>query len=308
MNQEKNQEKFKIFLDVTRNLNEIGIIPTLTGSLGLYRIIGDYSICKDIDTLIPNNYLEKDSDKILELMEFLGWKRTDKEKFIFKKGSEEISFMKQNDPEGAIKIKDLKTTEIDRVKFNELSLEDYQKFYEKMLNDKERFKNKGKQDKEKLEQIKKHLEENAVSKEQEYLEGWKRCQADFENYKKRQGELQIENIKYANLALIMEILPVLDNFHASTDHVPEDQKDNAWVVGIMHIQKQLEKVLTDNGVTEIETKVGDDFNPNIHEAVHPVKSAEGGPAKREFDRVNKIILKGYKMQDKVIRAARVIVE
>jgi len=52
----------------------------------------------------------------------------------------------------------------------------------------------------------------------------------------------------------------------------------------------------------------DDFNPNIHEAVHPVKSAEGGPAKREFDRVNKIILKGYKMQDKVIRAARVIVE
>jgi molecular chaperone GrpE len=152
------------------------------------------------------------------------------------------------------------------------------------------------------------------NKEQEYLDGWKRCQADFENYKKRQAETQKDFIRFSTESVILQILPILDNFHASTDHVPKEQKDTPWVVGIMHIQKQLESVLTTYGVAEIETKVGDEFNPEIHEAIQaeenktrPVKSAEGGPAKQEFNRVNKIVQKGYKMSDKVIRPARVIV-
>jgi len=165
-----------------------------------------------------------------------------------------------------------------------------------------------------------------ITKEEEYLDNWKRTQADFENYKKRQGELNIENLKFANRAMIMEIIPVLDNFHASTDHIPEDQKDGGWVVGIMHIQKQLEKVLSDNGVEEIATKVGDKFNPEIHEAVeNPVKSKDHGTSKEAEKKsarnasqsdaggeieeiIEKIILKGYKLNDRVIRAARVIVE
>lgn len=170
---------------------------------------------------------------------------------------------------------------------------------------------------------------DSLVKAKEYLElknsldGWKRCQADFENYKKRQTEAQKDLTKYACLNVVMEILPALDNFHASTDHIPADQKDTPWVVGIMHIQKQLEDVLKNYGVTEIETKIGDDFNPEIHEAVadnqesrnreqknkvHPVKSAEGGPAKQEFNRVKKVVQRGYKIGGKVIRPARVTVD
>jgi len=150
------------------------------------------------------------------------------------------------------------------------------------------------------------------------LDGWKRCQADFENYKKMQAESQKEFIKYAGQNIVLQIIPVLDNFHMSTDHIPEDQKDGGWVVGIMHIQKQLENVLAENGVEEIETKVGDKFNPEIHEAmqskeevkgdkIHPVKSSQSEVAEGEFNRVKKVVMKGYKMGDKIIRPVKVIV-
>jgi molecular chaperone GrpE len=146
-----------------------------------------------------------------------------------------------------------------------------------------------------------------IQKAQEYIEkennlaGWKRCQADFENYKKRQETLQWELAKYSGLNLIMQILPVLDNFHAATDHIPADQKEDQWVVGIMYIQKQLEKILEDNGVKEIKTKAGDDFDPKIHEAVHNANE------KVVKNKITKVVVKGYKMEEKVVRAARVIV-
>jgi molecular chaperone GrpE len=141
---------------------------------------------------------------------------------------------------------------------------------------------------------------------EENLYKWKRTVADFENYKKRQAENLKDTIAYANTNLILEILPVIDNFHASTEHIPEEQKDNPWVTGIMYIQKQLEKVLEDNGVSEIVVKTGDDFNPETMEAV---KQEESSKKKEESDdKVKKVLMKGYKIDGKVIRAARVTVE
>ena len=147
-------------------------------------------------------------------------------------------------------------------------------------------------------------EEKEISKEEEYLSGWKRCQADFENYRKRQGENQKDLIRYTDENWTLQILPIIDNFRASVEHVPEEQKKSPWVVGIMHIQKQLEKVLADNGIEEIEVKIGDDFNPQIHEAVHTEKDKEEKELKHK---IAKIISSGYKIGEKVIRAAKVIV-
>ncbi len=56
----------------------------------------------------------------------------------------------------------------------------------------------------------------------ENLSGWQRCQADFENYKKRSAESQKDLVRYATQSIILEILPVIDNFHASTDHIPAE--------------------------------------------------------------------------------------
>ncbi|MFZ2975059.1 MAG: nucleotide exchange factor GrpE [Candidatus Moraniibacteriota bacterium] len=138
------------------------------------------------------------------------------------------------------------------------------------------------------------------------LEGWKRCMADFENYKKRQNEERKDMIAFSNVNLISELIPILDNFHASTEHIPEEQKENPWVTGIMYIQKQLEKVLQDYSVLEIEVKIGDEFDPSIMEAV----KQESGDSEQETseNKVKKILMKGYKINNKVIRAARVAVE
>ena len=149
--------------------------------------------------------------------------------------------------------------------------------------------------------------ESIVSKEEEYLNKWKRAVADFENYKKRQAESQKDLLRYSLEGIIMQILPVLDNFHASTDHIPEDQKSNAWVVGIMHIQKQLEDLLKLNEIEEIEAKVGDEFDPAIHEAVQK-DTKETNKDTEETNKISKVLQKGYMIGGKVIRPARVVVE
>ena len=158
--------------------------------------------------------------------------------------------------------------------------------------------------KEALVATKKHIE----MKEGE--DKWKRSVADFENYKKRITKERSEMIAYSNVSLISEILPVLDNFHVSTEHIPKDQEENVWVVGIMHIQKQLEKVLEDNGIEEIEAKVGDKFDPNFHEAIEAKveKEKEKKTNKKAESKIKKIAQKGYKIGGRVIRPARVLVE
>ncbi len=142
----------------------------------------------------------------------------------------------------------------------------------------------------------------------ENLDGWQRCQADFENYKKRSAESQKDLVRYAAQNIILQILPVIDNFHASTAHVPVEQKDNSWVIGIMYIQKQLEDIVTENGVEEIEARVGDNFDPIYHEAIEDKQCADCKVDHKYKNKIKQVLTKGYKIGDKVIRAARVVVE
>lgn len=145
-------------------------------------------------------------------------------------------------------------------------------------------------------------------KSEEYLSGWKRCQADFENYKKIQSESQKDMVRYASQSVLLEIIPVVDNFHAATAHIPDDQKEGGWVVGIMHIQKQLENILADNGVTEVEARIGDSFDPVLHEAMEDKECVHCEGEKKFENKIKRIVQKGYRIGDRVIRPARVIVE
>jgi len=142
-----------------------------------------------------------------------------------------------------------------------------------------------------LRSIKKALE---YTEKEKHLDSWKRCQADFENYKKSQAAHQEEFRKYAKMDVIEQILPVLDNFEASLDHVPEKSKENKWVEGIVYIKKQVEDILKNNNIEEIEVKTGDKFNPEIHEAV----AGKG-------EKVKKILQKGYRLNGRMIRAVKV---
>ena len=157
---------------------------------------------------------------------------------------------------------------------------------------------------ETLKEAKKYLERETA------LEGWKRSLAEFENYKKRQTENQKDVIRYATENVVMQIIPVIDNFQASTAHIPEDKKEDGWVTGIMYIQKQLEDVLRENGVEEIELKVGDNFDAKYCEAVLDscCNKGECGKEEKYQNKIKKVILKGYKIGEKVIRPMRVVVE
>lgn len=162
-------------------------------------------------------------------------------------------------------------------------------------------------------------------KAEEHLADLQRTRADFENYRKRQAESQKELGGYLIEKLVLDIVPVLDNFRSATLHVPPEQKDSPWVVGIQYIEKQLEDVIKSNGVEVIETKEGDAFDPTIHEAVdsqQPTESNQQEAINEEQSTDNekqkatenqphviaKVLQKGFRLGGKVIRPAKVSVK
>jgi len=147
---------------------------------------------------------------------------------------------------------------------------------------------------------------------QEHLEGWKRAKADFVNYKKRQEEISAEFRKFACEGIIEDFLPILDNMELALEHVPEDQRDAEWIKGIEHIKRMLEDTLKVNGVEEITVNIGDEFDPEIHEATEVKKSEfemeDKNVGNKDFCSVQKIIRKGYRLNGKIIRVVRVTIE
>ena len=99
--------------------------------------------------------------------------------------------------------------------------------------------------------------------------------------------------------VIEKLLPVVDNFERGLKSIPEDQKDGPVASGMEMIYKQLITVLTDLGVTPIEA-VGQEFDPNFHNAVMHVEDEELGE-----NTVSEEFQKGYKYKDAVLRHSMV---
>lgn len=138
-----------------------------------------------------------------------------------------------------------------------------------------------------------------------------RILADFENYKKRVKHEEKELYGHLTAQIVTELIPVLDNFHAATGHVPAEAVDSPWVTGITYIEKQFEDVLANYGVTPLPVKPGDAFDPTHHEALE--MQNEKGKIKNELTaekrelKIEKVVLKGYQIKDKLVRPAKVIV-
>ena len=130
------------------------------------------------------------------------------------------------------------------------------------------------------------------------MAGWQRAQADFTNYKRRIEQEREESVKYANVNLILRILPVLDDFERAVASLPRELSGDAWVDGVKLISRKLRTILEAAGVSAIDA-VGEPFDPRVHEAVREAPGKEG------------IILqeaeKGYRFLDKVVRPSKVIV-
>jgi len=149
-----------------------------------------------------------------------------------------------------------------------------------------------------LEEFKQKLEECQKLKD-EYLAGWQRERAELLNYKKEEMERIGEILKYADVGLILKILPILDNFDVVEKRLPENLKQDKNVRGILQIKTQLQDFLKNQGIEEIKS-VGERFDPNFQEIVEMVEKpgVDSGIVIEE-------IQKGYKINGKVLRPARV---
>ncbi|MEK7167836.1 MAG: nucleotide exchange factor GrpE [Patescibacteria group bacterium] len=133
----------------------------------------------------------------------------------------------------------------------------------------------------------------------ENLSGWQRAQADYANLRKENEKRGMEIFEIANAAFMAEILPVYNHFKLALKHIPEEQKDQDWIKGILQIQKQFQDFLKKYDIKEIPT-VGEKFNPNFHEAVtHEEK--EGVEPETVFEEV----MPGYTLSDKILNPAKV---
>jgi molecular chaperone GrpE len=126
----------------------------------------------------------------------------------------------------------------------------------------------------------------------------KRVQADFENFRKRTQKEKEDFGKYLNMDLVLRILPVMDNFKLALKHLPKELESDEWVHGVWHIEKQLEQILTDEGVTEVKAE-GAKFDPAIHEAIQEVESD------LPEESIVEVVAPGYLMGEKLIRPAKV---
>ena len=149
-----------------------------------------------------------------------------------------------------------------------------------------------------LEQLK-----DQAAKANEYWEQMLRVAADFENFKKRAARERQETSKYANESLLQKLIPVLDNFDAALAAAGTGQNATLQQLraGISMIHQQLKTVLTEAGLEEVDAS-NKTFDPNWHEAVSQQESAEVPEGQ-----VLQQLRKGYKLRDRLLRPASVVV-
>ena len=136
---------------------------------------------------------------------------------------------------------------------------------------------------------------------EELTDRLKRNMAEFDNFRKRTEKEKTQMYDMGAKSIIEKILPVIDNFERGLAAVPEEQREDAFVVGMDKVYRQMLTELDASGVKPIEA-VGQEFDPNFHNAVMQVESEEydSGVVAQELQ-------KGYMYKDSVVRHSMVAV-
>ncbi len=146
-------------------------------------------------------------------------------------------------------------------------------------------------------------ESDLVAERDKYLELAQRTQADFENYRKRAAKDAATAGERAKAGLVRELLPVLDNLERALATAGGENGDEASVVeGVRLVRADLVGVLERSGVESFDP-VGEPFDPTVHEALSTRPAPDGTHPGIVMD----VVEKGYRLNDTVLRPARVIV-
>lgn len=139
--------------------------------------------------------------------------------------------------------------------------------------------------------------EEANKKIQELTETAKLAMADLKNFRKKTEEEKASFVAFANASLLVELLPVLDNFNRAFAQVPEEISKTEWFKGALQIEQQLVGIMRRQGVIEMESQIGKKVDPKIHEAI-TIGPGEKDVIIEEFE-------KGYLLGEKILRPAKV---
>jgi molecular chaperone GrpE len=140
--------------------------------------------------------------------------------------------------------------------------------------------------------------EAVAAERDEYLALAQRVQADFDNYRKRAIRDQERLVAHAHERLVRELLPVLDDLERALEAAAQHEEAKL-VEGVQLVEKALRAALAKEGLVEIETAGA--FDPHVHEALLTQ------PSEAESGAVLEVVQRGYRLGDKVVRPARVVV-
>lgn len=127
------------------------------------------------------------------------------------------------------------------------------------------------------------------------------AQADLENFRKRMRREREEELKYANVPLLTDLLPVVDNLQRGIESAAQGEQGSGLLDGIKMVEKHLLETMKKRGCEPIAA-MGEPFDPNLHEAIMQQPSADVEPGT-----VIHVTQVGYKLYDRVIRPSQVIV-
>ncbi len=129
-----------------------------------------------------------------------------------------------------------------------------------------------------------------------------RIKADADNFRKRMERDKEQFLKYATEKVLEDIVPVIDNLELGLEHAKKVEACKDIVTGIEMTLKILLNTLKNHGLEPIKTDVGENFDPQVHEAMAQEEREDMEPGK-----VSQIMQKGYKIKDRVLRPAKVMV-
>lgn len=153
---------------------------------------------------------------------------------------------------------------------------------------------------EKIEKLKAELS-TCKSERQEYLDGWQRMRADVANSKREQAALFIRTQAIAKEDVTADFIPILDSFDSAMQEDSWWAVDESWRKGIDYIRSQCESALDKHGIKSFGS-VGEVFDPTLHEAVQEAEDATAEP-----HTILRVMRKGYRTNDRLIRPAQVII-
>ena len=145
-----------------------------------------------------------------------------------------------------------------------------------------------------LEEIKESLE----NEKDKYL----RLFAEFENFKKRTSKERIELFKTAGQDVITSLLPVLDDFDRAISQLNENKSGKDFE-GFILIKNKFLEIMKSNGLIDIETQIGDNFDAEVHEAISQITAID----KNQKGKIIDVIEKGFQLGEKIIRYPKVVV-